>query len=195
MDGATDDGRSQWEAMVPVGRIARAHGNVGRVIIDPDTDFVEERFKPGEGLHVWNGAGLQRLVIEDVRFQRHRPIVAFAGIETMTEAEALASVELRIPTQTLGALPANTFYYHELVGCRVETAGGLVVGTVNAVEGETSAHRLIVSDGGTEVQVPLVDEICVDVDPAEGVVKIDPPEGLLELNPARHDSSRRHRKR
>ena len=70
-----------------------------------------------------------------------------------------------------------------------------MVGTVNAVEGETSAHRLIVSDGGTEVQVPLVDEICVDVDPAEGVVKIDPPEGLLELNPARHDSSRRHRKR
>ena len=130
MDGAADEGCLQWEAMVPVGRIARAHGNVGRVIVDPDTDFAEERFKPGQALYGCSGAGLQRLVIEDVRFQRHRPIVAFAGIETMTAAEELASVELRIPVQTLAALPANTFYYHELVGCRVETAEGVVVGTV-----------------------------------------------------------------
>jgi deoxyhypusine synthase len=33
--------------MVVVGRIARAHGNRGQVIVDPVTDFPEERFKAG----------------------------------------------------------------------------------------------------------------------------------------------------
>ena len=33
-----------------VGRIARAHGNRGQVIVTPDTDFPETRFQPGAEL-------------------------------------------------------------------------------------------------------------------------------------------------
>ena len=40
---------AQWDDMVLVGRIARAHGNRGQVIVDPATDFPEERFKAGLG--------------------------------------------------------------------------------------------------------------------------------------------------
>jgi ribosomal 30S subunit maturation factor RimM len=38
--------------MAVVGRIARAHGNRGHVIVDPATDFPEERFKPGSVLQI-----------------------------------------------------------------------------------------------------------------------------------------------
>ncbi len=48
-----DDG--QWDDMVLVGRIARAHGNRGQVIVDPATDFPEERFKAGSVLHIRRG--------------------------------------------------------------------------------------------------------------------------------------------
>ena len=33
--------------LVLVGRVARAHGNRGHVIVNPDTDFPDERFRPG----------------------------------------------------------------------------------------------------------------------------------------------------
>ena len=38
--------------MAVVGRIARAHGIRGQVIVNPETDFPEERFQPGAELFV-----------------------------------------------------------------------------------------------------------------------------------------------
>jgi len=54
---------------------------------------------------------------------------------------------------------------------------------VREVEGNDGLHRLIVEDGQTEVQIPLVDAICRQIDAAAQLITVDPPEGLLELNP------------
>ena len=172
-----------WEAMVLVGRVARAHGNRGRVIVNPDSDFVQDRFRPGNTLYIRHGDRVERMSIRDVRFHQHRPIVAFDEVATMTEAEQLASAELRVPMDTLERLPAGVFYHHELTGCRVETVEGAVVGTVSGVEGDGGVNRLVVDAHTGEVLVPLVDEICVQIDLAAAVITIDPPEGLLDLNP------------
>lgn len=174
-----------WDAMVSVGRVARPHGNAGRVVIDPDTDFADDRFRPGNAVYVRPGGAVERLVLRDVRFHQGRPIVGFHGVSTISGAEALAKADVRVPAASLGRLPAGTFYYHELVGCRVETVEGRTVGTVASVEGGGEAHRLVVENGPVEVQVPLAAPICVRVDPRERVIVLDPPEGLLELNPAR----------
>ena len=174
-----------WEAMISVGRVARPHGNAGRVVVNPDTDFAEERFRAGHAVYVRRGGEVERLVLRDVRFHRGRPIVAFDGVETIPGAETLANAEVRVPAESLRRLPDGTFHYHELIGCRVETVGGRAVGTVVSMEGGGEAHRLVVGDASTEVQVPLVAPICVRVDPRERVIVIDPPEGLLELNRAR----------
>lgn len=171
-----------WGAMISVGRVARPHGNAGRVVVDPDTDFAEERFRAGNVLYVRRGGEIERLVLRDVRFHRGRPIVGFDGVETIPGAEALAKAEVRVPAGSLGRLPDGTFYYHELIGCRVATVGGRAVGTVVSIEGGGEAHRLIVEDASTEVQVPLAAPICARVDPRERVIVVDPPEGLLELN-------------
>lgn len=171
-----------WDAMISVGRVARAHGNAGRVVIDPDTDFAEDRFSPGNAVYVRRGDDVERLVLRDVRFHRGRPIVGFDGVSTISGAEALARADVRVPAESLGRLPAGTFYHHELIGCRVETVAGRTVGTVASVEGGGEAHRLVVDDGSAEVHVPLTAPICVRVDPRERVIVVDPPEGLLELN-------------
>ena len=38
---------ADWDDMVLVGRIARPHGLRGQVVVNPETDFVEERFVSG----------------------------------------------------------------------------------------------------------------------------------------------------
>jgi len=184
----------EWDTMVSVGRIARPHGNRGRVIVNPDTDFVEERFHAGNALFVRRGDRVDRLSVRDVRFHLHRPIVAFDEVATMTEAEQLASAELRVPAETLERLPAGVFYHHELIGCRVETVEGASVGTVSGVEGDGGVYRLVVEHGPTEILVPLVEAICVRIEPAVGVIAIDPPAGLLELNPPSRRSKRTRRR-
>ena len=100
----------------------------------------------------------------------------------MTEAESLAGAELRVAESDLAPLPARTYYRHDLVGCRVVTTDGRVVGTVKAVEGPLEQSRLIVDAPDGEVQVPLAETICVRIDPDGREIAIDPPEGLIDLN-------------
>ena len=85
--------------LVLVGRVARPHGIRGQVIVNPETDFPEERFRVGEVA----AASVRRIAAEAprdsrrVKFHQGRPIVALDGIETMNDAEALAGAELRVP--------------------------------------------------------------------------------------------------
>jgi 16S rRNA processing protein RimM len=163
-----------------VGRVARAHGNRGQVIVNLDTDFADERFVPGRVLRV--GADGSERRIESVRFHQGRPVIAFEGIETIDAADALAGAELRVPASEIEPLPANTFYHHDLIGCVVRTRSGEEIGRVTAVDGPLERSRLVVDARNGEVIVPLVDEICVSVDPSTRTIVIDPPDGLLALN-------------
>lgn len=171
-----------WEDMVTVGRIARAHGHRGAVVINPDTDFPEARYREGRVLYVRRGPGVQPLTVAAARFQDGRPIVGFREIATMTDAEALAGAELRVPESELEPLPADAFYRHDLVGCRVVTTGGAPIGEVTAVEGERDHSRLVVATPDGDVLVPLAHDICVRIDPGAREIVIDPPAGLLDLN-------------
>jgi 16S rRNA processing protein RimM len=171
-----------WDEMAVVGQIARAHGIRGQVIVNVETDFPRERFRPGAELYIKEGGGVKALVVATVRFHRERPVMALDGVEDMNAAIALAGTELRVPVERLMPLPGGTFYRHDLVGCRVETRNGERIGVVTDVEGTLGRSRLVVETSGGEALVPLVEAICIAIAPADKRIVIDPPEGLLELN-------------
>jgi 16S rRNA processing protein RimM len=173
---------AEWDDGAVVGRVARAHGNVGRVIVNPETDFVETRFQVGAELLARRGGRVERMRVTAMRMHLGRPVIGLAGVDTMTDAEAMAGVEFRVPVDRLEPLPEGTFYRHDLVGCGVDTVGGDRVGEVVAVEGELGASRLVVRGLAGEVLVPLARAICVVIDIAARRIVIDPPDGLLELN-------------
>ena len=168
--------------MAAVGRIARAHGIRGQVIVNPDTDFLDERFRPGATLFTMRGGAVVEVTLTTARFQNGRPVIGIAGVETMNDAEALAGLELRVPVEELAALPAGTFYHHDLVGCQVVTSGGETVGTVEKVEGTLGRSRLVVAGTKGEILIPLAAEICRTIDVAGKRIVIEPPDGLLEVN-------------
>lgn len=168
--------------MALVGRVARAHGLKGQVIVNLETDFPEARFQPGAELFVERGGQVEPLTITTVRFHRERPVIGLRGIESIADAEPLAGLELRVPLDALAALPQGVFYRHDLIGCRVETTNGGTVGVVTDVEGTMAGSRLVVDGDGGEILIPLAAEICREIAPAAKRIVIDPPEGLIELN-------------
>ena len=172
-----------------VGRVARAHGNRGQVIVNLETDFPEERFAVGRVLEVRQGGRSERRRIASVRFHQGRPVIALDGIETMNDAEALAGAELSVAASELAPLPEGTFYRHDLVGCEVRDMTGRVVGTVSGVEGPRDRSLLAIDTAKGQVLMPLVAEFCVKVVPSARVIVINPPDGLIEVNaPGRKDS-------
>jgi 16S rRNA processing protein RimM len=168
--------------MAVVGRVARPHGIRGQVIVNPETDFVEERFRVGAEVFVLRQGALLGLTVSSLRLHRGRPIIGFHGVDSIEAVEWLAGGELRVPAETLRQLPADEFYRHDLVGCRVTTTSGRDLGTVAAVEGPREGSYLIVRKAQRELLVPLAAEICVEIDARGRLIVIEPPDGLLELN-------------
>lgn len=164
--------------MVLVGTIARPHGIRGQVVINPETDFAEERFAVGATLWMTSG----ELRVGTVRFQGGRPVVGFEGKTRIEDVEALAGQQLRVPAETLKRLEPGSYYEHELVGCVVDTVAGERVGEVTRVDGGAAGSLLAVAGASGEVLIPLAAHICVVVDVGARRIRIDPPAGLLELN-------------
>jgi 16S rRNA processing protein RimM len=167
------------DGLLLVGRVARAHGIRGHVIVNPETDFMEDRFRTGHVVLIGPADDARPREILESRIHQGRPIVRFAGIDTMNEAETLAGANVWLREEDVEPLPAGTFYRHDLVGCDVLDTHGACIGKVTGVEGSLDRSYLVVDE---HTLIPLVGDICVAVDIAARRVTIDPPEGLIELN-------------
>lgn len=171
-----------WDDLVLVGVVARTHGNRGEVIVNPHTDFAEERFRVGATLFVRRlDAVPETVTLTSVRFHQGRPILGMAGVDSISAAEAFASAELRISSTEQAPLPEGSYYHSDLVGCEVVTADGQAIGRVAKVEGEMATSRLVVRGSRNEVLIPLAAAIC-RVDLGGKRIIVTPPPGLLELN-------------
>ncbi|MEO7191404.1 MAG: ribosome maturation factor RimM [Vicinamibacterales bacterium] len=178
----------QWQSMVTVGRITRPQHNRGEVLVISDTDFPEERFAPGATVFASREAAVMPLTVTSSREHDGRWVVGFQGVGTINDAEALRGLELRIPVETLHALPAGSYFTHDLVGCEVRTVGGQVVGTIERVDIGVGIPMLVLAGPDGEVLVPFTAAFCRGVDVQAKRIEIDPPPGLIELNVPRRRS-------
>ena len=170
-----------WDEMVLVGRVARPHGIRGQVIVNPETDFVEDRFKAGATFWTRSARGDEQLRVTSARVQNGRPVIAFEGFSSIEDVERLAGLDLRVPEEDLQPLDAGMYYHHQLIGCAVETVAGEHVGEVVRVNGGAAGSLLEVTGPRGEVLIPLVVEICIEIDVEAKRIRIDPPDGLLDV--------------
>jgi 16S rRNA processing protein RimM len=166
---------------IACGRVRRAHGLRGEVVVDPWTDAPAERFAAGATLRTQpetNGP----LTVESAYERQGRWIIAFEGVADRTAAEALRGTVLLVRRGHRRAIEdPDEFYDTDLVGLTVRDRAGAVVGTVVEVVHGPGGDSLAVENREREHLVPFVSAIVPSVDVAAGVVVIDPPEGLLEL--------------
>jgi 16S rRNA processing protein RimM len=127
--------------MVLVGRIARPQWHRGQVVVNPATDFPDERFAAGAVLHTLREGRVERLTVVAMRVHQGRPVLTLEDVGTMNEAQALAGLELRVPETELAVLPEGTYYEHDLVGCVLVTRDGRELAHVRAVAGGGGTTR------------------------------------------------------
>ena len=173
-----------WDDAILVGVVARTHGNRGEVVVNPETDFPEDRFYEGAQLMTRGTDGTEStLEVVTMRMHQGRPVILFKGIASMNDAELLAGTELRVAEDDSDAdrLEPGEYFHRDLIGCDVVTESGESIGQVTAVDDGHGQTRLVVRSRRNEVLIPLADAICT-VDIAAKRITVRPPEGLLEVN-------------
>ena len=164
-----------------VGRIGRAHGIRGEVSVDVRTDDPDRRFVAGSVLDT-DPPGAGPLTVTAARPHAGRLLVAFAGVADRSGAEALRGTLLVVDSATTPELSdPEEFWDHQLVGLAALDPTGRPLGVVEDVLHPPSADLLAIRrDDGTELLVPFVAAIVVEVDLSGGRLVVDPPPGLLE---------------
>ncbi len=167
-----------------VGRVVKAHGITGELVVDIRTDDPELRFAPGSVLRAKGSDRRERsYTVDTVRPHGGRLLLRLEGVADRSAADALRGSVFLIDSADLPPIDEDdTYYDHQLEGLRVRTTAGLEIGTVTEVLHTAAGELLAVKrEQAPELLVPFVSAIVTMVSLTDGVVEIDPPDGLLDL--------------
>ena len=118
--------------------------------------------------------------MESAWFHSGTLIFKFRGIDTISDAEALARAEVRVPVAERAPLEAGEYFESDLVGCEVvDRRSGESLGRVTKLEDGGGTGLLVVNGG---LLIPFARSICVEIDPAAQRIVVELPEGLKDLN-------------
>ena len=172
-----------------MGRIARPHGLYGEVSVEPRTDEPDRRFVVGAVLTTEppkagapHGPGRPaRLTVRSSRWHQGRLLIRFEEIGDRTAAEAARGLVLVcVVDDDETPDDPEEFYDHQLIGARVITTDGMLVGELTGILHGAGQDLLAVrTTEGDEALVPFVAALVPEVDvPAKRIVVEDRP-GLL----------------
>jgi 16S rRNA processing protein RimM len=167
-----------------VGRVVRAHGVTGEVVVEVRTDDPDTRFAPGTTLRARpsRGGPERDYVVDSVREHSGRLLVRLDGVADRSAADSLRGTLFVVDSADLPPIEEpDEFYDHQLEGLQVVTTTGTPVGSVAEVLHTAAGELLSVRSEAGEVLVPFVSAIVTSVSLADQTIEIDPPEGLLEL--------------
>jgi 16S rRNA processing protein RimM len=171
---------------VIVGQVAGAHGIGGEVRVRVLTDdaalllgakrFALSRSGPEDP---------QATEIENQGGTTGRPgevRLTLRGVADRDAAEALRGTLLLADVADLPLLPDGGHYWHELVGCVVETAAGERVGTVSGLLDTGAAHDVlqVAGDDGKPRLIPMVGALLRSVDVANRRIVLEDIAGLAD---------------
>jgi len=174
--------------------IRRTQGRRGEVFADLLTDF-PEKFNERRNLWLMAGDGTAKpaapALPHAVELVAHWPhkggvVLHFAGVDSISDAEALIGLAVAIPREQRVALGADEAYIGDLIGCVVVDVAGAEPVEVGAIEDvELSAGPVAILEVRSErgqVLVPFAKSYLRRIDLDGRRVEMALPEGLLDLN-------------
>jgi len=108
-------------------------------------------------------------------------ILSLEEYDNINQSLQLVGHEVYVARDQLPALSEGEFYWSDLLGLRVETDHGEVLGELVDIIATGSNDVYVVKDGKREYLIPDLADIVLDVNLDDGIMKVSPPEGLLDL--------------
>jgi 16S rRNA processing protein RimM len=171
---------------VIVGRVRKAHGIRGELVVEPITDAPEAVFAPGRRVLAGTVRGevapdKRELHIDRATRFKEGLIVSFRGITDRTSAEQWRNKYFLVPRDEVPSLEEGEVYVHELLGMHVRQDSGEALGDVVDVyelpQGLAIDVKRVDRDGTVLL---LYEQSVISADRETRTLVVTVPEGLLD---------------
>ena len=170
---------SQGEPVyLAVGLLRRPHGVRGEIMLEIQTEHPDQ-FKVGASFYV----GEERIsfTIASVRTHNKGFLLSFEGINDRDEVGLLRNHYVYANIADLPPLPEGEYYDYQLIGLTViEEETGETLGELKEII-KTGANDvyLVTSESGTEILLPVIPDVILDIDLAERQMSVYLLPGLV----------------
>lgn len=184
--------------LVALGKVTGVHGLRGALRVHGFGDDAENLL---QATHVFvsrqeMGREAERYEVLDVAASRGREVrIKLKGVSDRSAAELLRGAFVFVERQALQKLGPGEYYWHELLGCRVEDEQGVEIGVVESLL-ETGAHDVLVicasakdaagaaggDRGDKRILIPTVPEFLREVSVEERRIVVHVIPGLLDAS-------------
>jgi 16S rRNA processing protein RimM len=164
-----------------LGKIVKKYSFKGELLIKLDTDE-PNLYEDLDAIFIDLRGNFIPFFIERSQLHKSELLrVKFEDVETEADADALLKSECYLPLSFLPELEDDKFYFHEIIGFKVEDKNFGDVGIIKGVNDTTSQSLFEIDRDGIEILIPMNDEFIEKVDKKNKTIFVDTPEGLIDL--------------
>jgi 16S rRNA processing protein RimM len=164
-----------------VGKIVNTQGIKGEVRVIASTDFPDERFAKGNVLFIEHKELPKMVEVTIASHRKHKnfDIVTFKGFTSINDVEKFKGGILKVSDEQLIELPADEYYYHEIIGCHVKTTDGEELGEVKEILSPGANDVWVVKrKGKKDLLLPYIEDVVKSVDIENKEIVVELLEGL-----------------
>jgi 16S rRNA processing protein RimM len=165
--------------LIGLGQVSGAHGIKGAVKVRADAEAATTDPEVFAALgEVWIGGRIYPVL----QAERHKNqvLLQLAGVVTRNQAAELAGLAVQGDRRRFPPLPPGEYYWFQVLGLPViNVADGARLGYLDHIIPTPGHDVYVVVEGEREVLLPAVEDVIVEINLEDGVIKASPPEGLL----------------
>lgn len=153
-----------------VGQIINTHGVRGELKVYPLTDDIK-RFRKLKNVYI--DSVLKNIVW--CKLQSDKVILKIEGIDSIEEAQKYKNKYIEVSREEAVKLSDGEYFIADIIGCKVFDSNNTELGTVYDVI-KTGSNDVYWVKGKTEVLVPALKDIVLNIDVNENKIIIKPLE-------------------
>ncbi len=172
--------RKQDQELLAVGRIVKAFGIRGEVVVESLADS-PGRFHTVRAMYLGRDAATARPArITRATVEPRGVRVTIGDVTDRTAAEELVGQILFVDAHHRVRLPRGRHFVHQVVGLTVLDQNGAVVGRVREVLKLPAHDVYVIEHHGRESMIPAVKEFISSIEPEAGILRVHLIEGMVE---------------
>jgi 16S rRNA processing protein RimM len=159
-----------------IGKLRRPHGVRGELWLELVTEHPE---RIHAGVPVFIGDKKTEVSVSSIHAADKLWLVSFADYNDCQMVEGFRNQRVYIQARQAAPLAAGRYYHHEIIGMKVYTETHDLIGVVDEIL-VTGANDVYVvkSDDGTEILVPAIKSVIMEIDKEAGCMVVRQQEWL-----------------